>query len=49
MSSKALSAMSMTGSRDGEHGSYSELVDTLTEHGAQAKADAEQLGAITGL
>lgn len=38
-----LSAMSMTGSRDGERGSYPELVDALTAHGAQAKADAEQL------
>jgi serine/threonine-protein kinase HipA len=38
-----LSALSMTGSRDGERGSYPELVDALTEHGAQAKTDAEQL------
>ena len=38
-----LSAMSMTGSRDGERGSYPELVDALTAHGAQAKEDALQL------
>ncbi|MGP9766995.1 type II toxin-antitoxin system HipA family toxin [Halomonas sp. AOP13-D3-9] len=38
-----LSAMSMTGSRDGERGSYPELVDALTAHGAQAKVDSEQL------
>jgi serine/threonine-protein kinase HipA len=38
-----LSAMSMTGSRDGEHGSYPEIVDALTLHGAQAKADAQAL------
>jgi serine/threonine-protein kinase HipA len=38
-----LSAMSMTGSRDGERGSYPELVDALTAHGAQAKEDAWQL------
>ena len=38
-----LSAMSMTGSRDGERGSYPELVDALTAHGAQAKEDAIQL------
>jgi len=38
-----LSAMSMTGSRDGERGSYPELVDALTAHGAQAKDDAWQL------
>lgn len=38
-----LSAMSMTRSRDGERGSYPELVDALTAYGAQAKADAEQL------
>ena len=35
--------MSMTGSRDGERGSYPELVDALTAHGAQAKEDALQL------
>jgi len=38
-----LSAMSMTGARDGERGSYPELVDALTAHGAQAKEDALQL------
>ncbi len=38
-----LSAMSMTGSRDGERGSYPELVDALTAHGARAKEDARQL------
>lgn len=38
-----LSAMWMTGSRDGERGSYPELVDALTAHGAQAKQDALQL------
>lgn len=38
-----LSAMSMTGSRDGEQGSYPEMVDVLTETGARAKADAAQL------
>lgn len=38
-----LSAMSMIGYRDGERGSYPELVDALTAHGAQARTDAEQL------
>lgn len=38
-----LSAMAMTGSRDGEHGSYPELVDVLSEHGAKARADAREL------
>ena len=38
-----LSAMAMTGSRDGERGSYPELVDVLTQHGAQAKKDALEL------
>lgn len=38
-----LSAMSMIGSRDGERGSYPEMVDALTSHGAQAKADALSL------
>lgn len=38
-----LSAMSMTGSRDGERGSYPELVDALSARGAQAKEDAIQL------
>lgn len=35
--------MAMTGSRDGERGSYPEIVDALTGHGAQAKTDAEAL------
>lgn len=38
-----LSAMSMTGSVDGEHGSYPELVDALAAHGAAARADAQDL------
>ena len=38
-----LSAMAMTGSKDGERGSYPEIVDAITRHGAQAKADAEAL------
>jgi serine/threonine-protein kinase HipA len=38
-----LSAMSMLGAVDGDHGSYPELVDALTEHGARAREDAEQL------
>ena len=38
-----LSAMSMTGSADGERGSYPELVDALTRYGANAKADAAAL------
>ena len=38
-----LSAMSMTASKDGERGSYPEIVDALTRHGAQAKADAQAL------
>jgi len=33
----------MMGSRDGDHGSYPEIVDALTQHGAQAKADAIEL------
>jgi serine/threonine-protein kinase HipA len=35
--------MAMTGAIDGEHGSYPEIVDELARHGAQAKADAEEL------
>jgi len=35
--------MAMTGSKDGERGSYPEIVDVLTRHGAQAKADAQAL------
>ena len=38
-----LSAMAMTGSKDGEHGSYPEIVDVLAQHGAQAKTDAQAL------
>ena len=38
-----LSAMAMTGSRDGERGSYPEIVDALTQYGAQAKTDAQAL------
>ena len=38
-----LSAMAMTGSRDGERGSYPEIVDTLVKHGAQTKTDAHAL------
>lgn len=38
-----LSAMAMTGAKDGERGSYPEIIDTLTRHGAQAKTDAQAL------
>lgn len=38
-----LSAMSMTASRDGERGSYPEIVDAIARHGAQAKSDAQAL------
>lgn len=38
-----LSAMALTGSRDGEGGSYPELVDALSQHGAQASQDAHHL------
>lgn len=38
-----LSAMAMTGSRDGERGSYPEIVDALASSGAEARADATQL------
>lgn len=38
-----LSALSMTGLRDGERGSYPELVDVLTQHGAKAAEDAREL------
>jgi serine/threonine-protein kinase HipA len=38
-----LSAMAMTGSRDGERGSYPEIVDALARYGARAKVDAEEL------
>jgi serine/threonine-protein kinase HipA len=38
-----LSAMAMTGSKDGERGSYPEIVDALTRYGARAKTDAQAL------
>lgn len=38
-----LSGLSMLGLRDGERASYPELVDVLTEHGARAANDAEEL------
>ena len=38
-----LSAMAMTGSRDGQTGSYPELVDILSMQGARTKSDAIQL------
>ena len=38
-----LSALAMMGLKDGDRGSYPELVDVLTEHGAFAKADAVEL------
>ena len=38
-----LSAMAMTGSQDGERGSYPELADELARHGADAKAQTAAL------
>ena len=38
-----LSAMSMIGLKDGERGSYPEIVDALAEHGARAKKDSHAL------
>lgn len=38
-----LSAMSMTGSIDGERGSYPEIVDALAKSGARAREDAQAL------
>ena len=38
-----LSALSMLGLKDGERGSYPELVDALASHGAQARDDAREL------
>ncbi len=38
-----LSAMAMLGARDGEGGSYPEIVDVLSSQGAQAKQDAHEL------
>jgi len=38
-----LSAMAMLQARDGERGSYPELVDELSRHGARARGDAAEL------
>ena len=38
-----LSAMAMLGAKDGEVGSYPEMVDALSRHGSQAKQDAHAL------
>ncbi len=38
-----LSAMAMLGARDGEGGSYPEMVDALVSQGARAKQDAHEL------
>ena len=38
-----LSAMAMLGAKEGEGGSYPEMVDALTRHGADAKRDARAL------
>ena len=38
-----LSAMSMIGLKDGERGSYPEIVDALAEYGARAKKDSHAL------
>lgn len=38
-----LSAMAMMGAKDGERGSYPEIVDALAQYGAQGKADAQAL------
>ena len=38
-----LSAMAMMGAKDGERGSYPEIVDVLAEHGARGKTDAHAL------
>ena len=38
-----LSAMSMTEHQDGDRGSYLEIVDALTQHGANAAADRTEL------
>lgn len=38
-----LSAMAMMGARDGEVGSYPEMVDVLSSHGARAKQDAHEI------
>ena len=38
-----LSAMAMMGAKDGERGSYPEMVDALAQHGAHGKTDAHAL------
>lgn len=38
-----LSAMAMMGAKDGERGSYPEIVDALAEHSAKGKNDAHAL------
>lgn len=38
-----LSAMAMLGARDGEGGSYPEMVDALARHGARARQDSHEL------
>jgi serine/threonine-protein kinase HipA len=38
-----ISALSMMGLKDGERGSYLELVDVLTQHGANAADDASEI------
>ena len=38
-----LSALSMMGLKDGDHGSYPELVDVLTQYGASAASDAHEI------
>lgn len=38
-----LSAMAMLGAKDGEIGSYPEMVDAIAQHGAQGKTDAHAL------
>lgn len=38
-----LSAMTLLGAKDGQTGSYPEMVDALARHGAQAKKDAQAL------
>ena len=38
-----LSALAMMGARDGERGSYPEMVDVLAEHGARGRTDAHAL------
>ncbi len=38
-----LSAMAMMGVRDGERGSYPEMVDVVAQHGAKGKTDAHEI------